>query len=105
MRFAGVAIAVALAVASPASAQGDYPNRTVKIVVPAPPGGGPDLAARMIAEKLHVMWSQPVIVENRPGNGGNTGAEAAALAAGRTATRSSPRSRRLSPPAPTFTRS
>ncbi len=73
-----IAVVLALLAVAPAAAQ-DYPNRTVKIVVSAPPGGGPDLAARMIAEKLHVMWSQPVIVENRPGNGGNTGAEAVAL--------------------------
>jgi tripartite-type tricarboxylate transporter receptor subunit TctC len=58
----------------------DYPNRTIKILVSAPPGGGPDIAARIIAEKLRQMWDQPVVVENRPGNAGNVGAEAVALA-------------------------
>ena len=49
-------------------------------MVSAPPGGGPDIAARIVAEKLRQMWNQPVIVENRPGNAGNVGAEAVSLA-------------------------
>lgn len=78
------AAVLALLTIAPVGAQqsaADYPNRTVRIVVSAPPGGGPDIAARIIADKLHVMWGQPVIVENRPGSGGNTGAEAVALSA------------------------
>ena len=58
----------------------DYPNHTVKILVSAPPGGGPDVAARIIGDKLRQKWNQPVVVENRPGNAGNTGAEAVASA-------------------------
>jgi tripartite-type tricarboxylate transporter receptor subunit TctC len=54
----------------------DYPNRTVKIVVSAPAGGGLDVAARIIAERLRQKWGQPFIVENRPGASGNTGTEA-----------------------------
>src|SRR3982751_2458819 len=46
---------------------GDYPSRTVKIIVSAPAGGGLDLAARIIAEKLRQVLGQPFIVENRPG--------------------------------------
>jgi tripartite-type tricarboxylate transporter receptor subunit TctC len=73
-----------LLTAPPALAQpkgaADYPNRTIKILVSAPPGGGPDIAARIIGEKLRQMWGQPVVVENRPGNAGNVGAEAVALA-------------------------
>jgi tripartite-type tricarboxylate transporter receptor subunit TctC len=74
-----------LLAASPAGAQqrdavADYPNRTIKILVSAPPGGGPDIAARMIAEKLRQRWGQPVVVENRQGNAGNVGAEAVAAA-------------------------
>ena len=53
----------------------DYPNRTVKIVVSAPAGGGLDVAARIIAERLRQKWGQPFIVENRPGASGNTGTE------------------------------
>jgi tripartite-type tricarboxylate transporter receptor subunit TctC len=67
------------AIAEPKSAA-DYPNRAIKILVSAPPGGGPDIAARIIGEKLRQMWGQPVVVENRPGNAGNVGAEAVALA-------------------------
>jgi tripartite-type tricarboxylate transporter receptor subunit TctC len=58
----------------------DFPNHTIKIIVSAPPGGGPDIASRIIGEKLRQMWNQPVVVENRPGNAGNVGAEAVALA-------------------------
>jgi tripartite-type tricarboxylate transporter receptor subunit TctC len=66
---------------SPAFAQhADYPSRTVKIVVSAPAGGGVDIAARIIAERLRGRLGQPFIVENRPGASGNTGAEAVAAA-------------------------
>ena len=79
---AGVVAAVLLLAAQPAGAQqrdaADYPSRTIKIMVSAPPGGGPDIAARIIAEKLRLRWGQPVVVENRPGNAGNVGAEAVA---------------------------
>jgi tripartite-type tricarboxylate transporter receptor subunit TctC len=53
----------------------EYPNRTVKIVVSAPAGGGLDVAARIIAEKLRQRFGRPFIVENRPGAAGNTGTE------------------------------
>src|SRR5262245_47210625 len=77
-----VAVAAILAVATPSLAQPEasYPNRAVKIVVSAPPGGGVDLIARVIAEQLAKMWGQPFVVENRPGAGGNLGAEAVAHA-------------------------
>src|SRR5229473_1601626 len=58
-----------------------YPNRAVKIIVSAPPGGGLDIAARVIADRLTKMWGQPFVVENRPGAGGNLGTEAVAQAA------------------------
>jgi tripartite-type tricarboxylate transporter receptor subunit TctC len=71
-------------VSSPALSQAneaaDYPSRTVKIIVSAPAGGGIDVAARIIAEKLRHRLGQPFIVENRPGAAGNTGAEAVASA-------------------------
>ena len=63
----------------PAHSQ-SFPTKTVKIVVPFPGGGGNDLLARIVAEKLQTMWGQPVVVENRTGAGGNIGAEAAARA-------------------------
>src|SRR5262245_58127352 len=81
-----IVVAAALFVAvSPISSraqpgEADYPNRTVKIVVSAPAGGGLDIAARIIADKLRQHFGQPFIVENRPGAAGNTGAEAVAAA-------------------------
>lgn len=61
-----------------AQAQG-YPDRTVKIVVPYPAGGGTDTVARSIAQRLSDAWRQPVVVENRPGAaGGNSRQEFAA---------------------------
>jgi tripartite-type tricarboxylate transporter receptor subunit TctC len=73
-------LALSLA-AAPAFAQqkdeaADYPNRTVRIVVSAPPAGGPDVVARILADRLQQRWGQPVIVENRPGAGGTLGAAA-----------------------------
>ena len=59
---------------SAASAQ-DWPQKTVRIVVPFPAGGSADLIPRVVAEKLAQQWSQPVIVENRPGAAGNIGAD------------------------------
>src|SRR2546430_17487406 len=48
-----------------------YPNRAVRIVAPFPAGGSADVIPRIIGEKLSLKWSQPVIVENRPGADGN----------------------------------
>src|SRR5215813_15381528 len=79
-----VVTAAALAAATQAFAQDDaarrYPNRAVKIIVSAPPGGGLDIAARVIADRLTKMLGQPFVVENRPGAGGNLGAETVAQA-------------------------
>jgi tripartite-type tricarboxylate transporter receptor subunit TctC len=63
-----------------ASAQNGYPNRPVKIIVPAPPGGAADVLPRIVSEKLAARWKQPVIVENRPGAALNLGAETVAKA-------------------------
>ena len=79
-----VTTAAALTAAAQAFAQDEavkrYPNRAVKVIVSAPPGGGLDIAARVIADRLTKMWGQPFVVENRPGAGGNLGAEAVAQA-------------------------
>jgi tripartite-type tricarboxylate transporter receptor subunit TctC len=58
----------------------DYPNRRVTIVVPFPAGSGPDVYARIIAEKLSSRLGQPAIIENRPGGGGATGGRVVAKA-------------------------
>jgi tripartite-type tricarboxylate transporter receptor subunit TctC len=56
----------------------DFPHRTIKIVVPVPPGPLLDVVPRIVAEKLSAKWSVPVIIENRPGAAQNLGAEAVA---------------------------
>ena len=66
--------AATLAFAVPAFAQGKFPTRTVTMVVPYPPGGSNDIFARALAKRLSDAWSQPVIVENKPGAGGSIGA-------------------------------
>src|SRR3989441_8517128 len=76
--MAGLAFAAA---AGPSRAQADYPNRPVKIMVGFTPGGGPDITARHVAQKLGESWSQQVIVENRPGAGGTLAAAQVARAA------------------------
>ena len=47
-----------------------WPQKTVRFIVPLPPGSGMDLSARLIAERLTARWGQPVVVENRPGGDG-----------------------------------
>ena len=54
----------------------EWPQRTVRIIVPFPAGGSADLLPRIVGEKLAEKWGQPVVVENRPGAAGNIGATA-----------------------------
>jgi tripartite-type tricarboxylate transporter receptor subunit TctC len=68
-------LAALVAVAAPARAQ-DYPHRTVTLVVPYPPGGGVDVLARVVAEKLSGVIGQQVIVDNRVGGSGLVGTRA-----------------------------
>jgi tripartite-type tricarboxylate transporter receptor subunit TctC len=63
--------------AAPASGQG-YPQKTIRIIVPVPPGGGNDTLARIVAQKLSDSMKQPVVIDNRPG--GNTTIGTAVLA-------------------------
>jgi len=63
-----------------ASAQA-YPSKSVRIVVPFPPAGAADLLTRALGNKLSDAWGHPVVADNRPGAGGNIGAEAVAKAA------------------------
>ena len=66
----------ALAVAGRAEAQA-WPSRPIKLVAPFAPGGGSDFTSRLVAEKLTARLGQTMLVENKPGAGGNLGAEAA----------------------------
>jgi tripartite-type tricarboxylate transporter receptor subunit TctC len=67
MRFVAAAFAVLFSVTS--SAQ--YPSRPIKLIVPIPPGGAPDISARVVGQRLAEIVGQPVVVENRPGSNGN----------------------------------
>src|SRR3954454_3395905 len=72
----------AYAQGTPAPAEGDtYPNRTIRYVVPYPPGAFNDTMARIFAQKLSEAWNVPVVVENRPGGGTLIGTESVAKAA------------------------
>ncbi|ODU70033.1 MAG: hypothetical protein ABT00_18840 [Bordetella sp. SCN 68-11] len=62
-------------------ARAEWPARPVKLLVPLPPGGTADSLARILAEKLALIWNKPVVVENRPGGNGIIGSEALARAA------------------------
>jgi tripartite-type tricarboxylate transporter receptor subunit TctC len=53
----------------------DYPSRPVKVIVTYPPGGGADVTARIVGQRLSELWKQPVLIENKPGGGGNVGAD------------------------------
>ncbi|HSV81820.1 MAG TPA: tripartite tricarboxylate transporter substrate binding protein [Ramlibacter sp.] len=75
-----LATAAALALAGPAAAQ-TFPSQPIKLVVPFAPGGGNDLLARVIAPRMAELLGQPVIVDNRPGAGGNLGTDQVAKAA------------------------
>ena len=76
-----VALALALwAAALPASAA-DYPDHTIKMIVPFAAGGGTDVLARIIAQNLNSKWGQPVVVENQPGASGAIGTRAVIKAA------------------------
>jgi tripartite-type tricarboxylate transporter receptor subunit TctC len=72
VRFAAPAasLLLALALASPQARAQAWPQRTVRIIVPLPPGAGADLAARLFAERLSARWGQAVVVENRQGADG-----------------------------------
>lgn len=79
-------VAITLACVLPAlvaggPAWGAYPEKTVRVIVPSPPGGGNDVMARLAGQKLAEAWGRQVVVDNRPGAGGAIAFEMAARAA------------------------
>jgi tripartite-type tricarboxylate transporter receptor subunit TctC len=73
------AIAAGLILAAPARAA-DYPSRVISLVVAFPPGGPSDVLARIVGKKMEQLLGQPIIIENRPGAGGNIAADSVAHA-------------------------
>jgi tripartite-type tricarboxylate transporter receptor subunit TctC len=71
---------VAAALAAPARAQ-DYPQQSIRLIVPFGPGGGSDIVARIIGQRVQEKLGQPVVIENKPGAGGTLGNELVANAA------------------------
>src|SRR5258707_5246119 len=71
-------LALADAVAQGSADSQSYPNRTVRIIVPFPPGGPTDILTRVLAQRLSEVWGQPVVIENQPG--ANTAIAAARVA-------------------------
>ena len=74
--FAGMTVGMV-----PVLAQTTYPTKTIRIIVPYTPAGTTDILARAMGQKFTEAWSQPVLVDNRPGANGNIGTEVAAKAA------------------------
>jgi len=77
----GAMIAAALLAASAGASAQSYPERPVRVLIAFPAGGTIDTLGRIIAQKLTEAWGQNVVIENRPGGGGNIGAAAAAKSA------------------------
>ncbi|WP_439598625.1 Bug family tripartite tricarboxylate transporter substrate binding protein [Falsiroseomonas sp.] len=75
-----LAAAAALPLATPALAQGTWPQRPIRIVVPFAPGGAVDITGRLLAERLQPMLGQTITVDNRGGAGGNIGGDVVAKA-------------------------
>lgn len=80
--LSALATVLATAFAAPVAQAETYPARPIRIVVGFPTGGAPDTLARIVSEKISPSWGQPVVVDNKPGAGGNIGAETVARAPG-----------------------
>jgi tripartite-type tricarboxylate transporter receptor subunit TctC len=76
MRFLAIALIAMSALTAGPVAAGTYPERSVRLIVPYPPGGNVDTAARIVAEKLQERLGQPFIVDNKAGAGGMIAGEA-----------------------------
>src|SRR4051812_39960490 len=71
-------LAFTLAAFATAAAAQEYPNKPIKMIVPFPPAGGTDILGRTVANKLAELDKWNVVVDNKPGAGGNIGVDAAA---------------------------
>ncbi len=80
-RIAFALAVVAAAVAAPAWAQDKWPSKPITYIVPFPPGGTTDILARLIGAKLGTALGTTIVIENKPGAGGNIGSEIASRAA------------------------
>ncbi len=82
-RLVRVLLVAAMALPAVANAQAAtaYPSKPIRLVVPFPAGGSLDVVARAIGQKLTEAWGQPVVIDNRPGAGGNIGADLVAKSA------------------------
>ena len=78
---AALSVAFGLAVMCAALAQDAYPSRPIHIIVTFPPGGSTDVMARVLQSRLVELLGQPLVIENKPGAGGNIGVEAVAKSA------------------------
>ena len=76
-----LAAPLAAPLARPALAQPSWPDKPLRVIVGFPPGGSLDVLSRVVGEQLSARTGQPVVIENRPGAGGNIGADAVAKAA------------------------
>jgi tripartite-type tricarboxylate transporter receptor subunit TctC len=79
--LAALAVGTALAIAALGAVAQEYPNRPLRIIQGFPPGGNADVVARILAQEMSKGLGQPIVVEARPGAGGNIAAEAVAKAA------------------------
>src|SRR5690242_516842 len=73
-------LSVALLAANTAFAQGDYPSKPIRVVVPFPPGGTADLLGRVVGRRLGDLYGRSIVVENKPGASGHVGAAEVARA-------------------------
>ena len=73
MQYRAILVALALCALAPPASAGEYPDHTIRMIVPFAAGGGTDVLARIIANDLNKKWGQPVIVENQPGASGAIG--------------------------------
>ena len=80
MKIASFVLAIAALAPAPLAAQATYPDHPIRLIVPFPPGGPADALARIAGEEITRALGQPVVVENKPGAGGNIGMELGAKA-------------------------